>query len=412
MKLKFCKVQTFILIMYIFINTYALFYVLVNIETFGDFTVGLQNESILYLSYISVIIPFVFFNLLLIPYFQKQIKLVSVSLSIENKMSIFVLLLQLSFLAFNLIEGVNSAGSNTSTNSPIKYLFIIFAPDLFFLICYGFARDNKLFKYNLIIYLFSNFQRGWLGGLLTVLIIEFFIYYKKHGASQKLVYFSFFVGIIIVAIAPYLIAFKWAARAFFGGGGTGAGAELELILSLGNRDYLTSLIDSANYVIARFQVVSNAYLILENSRVLSAAAESGEFVSFYLVGLPQMMIFKLFGIDYQMLNSFIVSMFDPNYYIDELSYNTHTGWFSWVVAEPYLIMQYFIFSIVLVFGVTYLSAKIGGEYIYFISWLMTLMLFMQGWIHAYMSFFVALLMFWFVKFFLRILPVKRLNKSN
>jgi hypothetical protein len=358
------------------------------------------------LSYISVIIPFIFFNFLLIPYFQKKIRLVSVSISIENKMSVFVLLLQLSFLVFNLIEGVNSAGSTRTTNSPIRYLFIILAPDLFFLICYGFARNNKLFKYNLVIYLFSNLQRGWLGGLLTVMILEVFVYYKKNGLSQKFIFSTTFFGIIIVAIAPYLIALKWAARAFFGGGSTGADAELELIFSLGNRDYFTSLIDSANYIIARFQIISNTYLIIENSQVISSAAERGEFVSFYLVGLPQMMIFKLFGADYQMLNSFIVSMFDPNYYINELSYNTHTGWFSWIIAEPHLIIQYLIFSVFLVFGVTYLSAKIGGEYIYFISWLMTLMLFMQGWIHAYMSFFIALIIFWFVKSFFGMLTLK------
>ncbi len=397
MKIVFGKVQVLMLSIYIIINTYALFYILINIETFGDFTLALKNENLLLLAYVSVIIPFVFFNFLLFPYFQKKIRLVNVSLSTETKMSIFVLFLQLSFLAFNLIEGVNSAGSTTTTNSPIKYLFIIFAPDLFFVICYGFARNNKLFKYNLAVYLASNFQRGWLGGLLTVLIIEFFVYYKKHGLSRRLVLSVTSVGVFIIALSPYLIALKWAARAYFGGGSSGADAELDLIISLGNKDYFTSLIDSLNYIIARFQVLSNTYLMFENSQVISSAAEKNEFVAFYLVGLPQMMIFKLFGADYQMLNSFIVSILDPNYYINESSYNTHTGWFSWVIAEPYLIIQYFIFSVFLVFGVTYVSAKIGGEYIFFISWVMTLMLFMQGWIHAYMSFFVALFTFLLVK---------------
>lgn len=397
MKITFGKVQVLILSIYIIINTYALFYILLSKETFGDFTLALKNENLLLLAYVSVITPFIFFNLYLFPYFQNKIRLVKVKLSVETKMSIFVFFLQLTFLAFNLIEGVNSAGSTATTNSPLKYLFIIFAPDLFFVICYGFARHNKYFKYNLTVYLLSNFQRGWLGGLLTVMIIEFFVYYKKYGFSRRLILSVASIGIFIVALSPYLIALKWAARAYFGGGSSGADAELDLIMSLGNKDYLTSLIDSLNYIIARFQVLSNTYLIFENSSIISSAAQKSEFVSFYLVGLPQMMIFKLFGLDYQMLNSFIVSILDPNYYINESTYNTHTGWFSWVIAEPYLIIQYFIFSVLLVWGVVYVSAKIGGKYILFISWIMTLMLFMQGWIHAYMSFFVALITFLSVK---------------
>lgn len=397
MKVTFSKIQILILSVYVIINTYALFYILLNKETFGDFRLPLINDNLLLLAYFLVIIPFIFFNFWLFPYFQNKIKISNVRLSTETKMTIFVLFLQSTFLAFNLIEGVNSAGSTTTTNSPIKYFFIIFAPDLFFLICYGFARNNSFFKYNLIVYLMSNLQRGWLGGLLTVLIIELCVYYKKHGLSRKLIFTVSSLSIVIVLLSPYLVALKWAARAYFGGGSSGADAELDLVMSLGNRDYLTSLGDSFNYIIARFQVLSNTYLIFENSSLISSAAESNEFVPFYLVGLPQMMIFKLFGIDYQMLNSFIVSILDPNYYINESTYNTHTGWFGWIVAEPYLTIQYFLFSISLVWGVTYVSAKIGGEYIFFVTWLMTLMLFMQGWIHAYMSLFLALLTFLFVK---------------
>ncbi|WP_274679864.1 oligosaccharide repeat unit polymerase [Vibrio aestuarianus] len=385
------------LLLYIFFNTYGLFYVFLNKETFGDFVLPLKSDYFLLLAYLSVIIPFVFFNLWLFPYFQNRMRMSTPRLSTENKMSMFVLILQVMFIVFNLIEGVNSAGSNLTTSSPIKYIFIMFAPDMFFLILYGFARNNTFFKYNLIVYLISNLQRGWLGGLLTVLIIEFFVFYKKYGFSRKLIFTVSSLGALVILISPYLVALKWAVRAYFGGISSDTNAEFDLIFSLGNKEYLTSLGETLNYIIARFQVLSNTYLMFEYSNVIYSAADKGEFVSFYLVGLPQMLIIKLFGFDYQMLNSFIASIFDSNYYINSSTYNTHTGWFGWVISEPYLVIQYFIYSVSLIWFVVYFSSKIGGEYIYIVTWVMTLMLFMQGWIHAYISLLIALVAFLFVK---------------
>ncbi|MBF4269686.1 hypothetical protein EAY71_22755, partial [Vibrio anguillarum] len=213
----------------------------------------------------------------------------------------------------------------------------MFAPDMFFLILYGFARNNKFFKYNLIVYLISNLQRGWLGGLLTVLIIEFFVFYKKYGFSRKLIFTVSSLGALVIFISPYLVALKWAVRGYFGGISSDANAEFDLIFSLANKEYLTSLGETLNYIMARFQVLSNTYLMFEYSNVIYSAADKGEFVSFYLVGLPQRLIIKLFGFDYQMLNSFIASIFDSNYYINNSTYNTHTGWFGWVISEPYLV---------------------------------------------------------------------------
>ncbi|MBF4424272.1 oligosaccharide repeat unit polymerase [Vibrio anguillarum] len=397
MKISINKVQVYILLLYVFFNTYGLFYVFLNKETFGDFVLPLKSDYFLLLAYLSVVIPFVFFNLWLFPYFQNRMRMSIPRLSTENKMSMFVLILQVMFIVFNLIEGVNSAGSNLTTSSPIKYVFIMFAPDMFFLILYGFARNNKFFKYNLIVYLISNLQRGWLGGLLTVLIIEFFVFYKKYGFSRKLIFTVSSLGALVIFISPYLVALKWAVRGYFGGISSDANAEFDLIFSLANKEYLTSLGETLNYIMARFQVLSNTYLMFEYSNVIYSAADKGEFVSFYLVGLPQRLIIKLFGFDYQMLNSFIASIFDSNYYINNSTYNTHTGWFGWVISEPYLVIQYFIYSVSLIWIVVYLSSKIGGEYIYIVSWVMTLMLFMQGWIDAYISLLIALVAFLFVK---------------
>lgn len=46
-------------------------------------------------------------------------------------------------MIFNLLTGVNSAGSGIKTNSLFKYIFIVLSPDILFFILYGFARDSK-----------------------------------------------------------------------------------------------------------------------------------------------------------------------------------------------------------------------------------------------------------------------------
>ncbi|WP_214653332.1 hypothetical protein, partial [Vibrio anguillarum] len=76
-----------------------------NKETFGDFVLPLKSDYFLLLAYLSVVIPFVFFNLWLFPYFQNRMRMSIPRLSTENKMSMFVLILQVMFIVFNLIEG-------------------------------------------------------------------------------------------------------------------------------------------------------------------------------------------------------------------------------------------------------------------------------------------------------------------
>ena len=69
-------------------------------------------------------------------------------------------------------EGVNIAGSLAVSESPIRFLWVLFVPDTLFLVYYGIYRKSRFFPPNLVLYLVSNVARGWLGMWIIVLFIE------------------------------------------------------------------------------------------------------------------------------------------------------------------------------------------------------------------------------------------------
>ena len=403
MKINLNKFQILYLSMYIFFNTYALFFILNTQKTFGDFFVSITNDNLVLIAYIYTILPFIFFAWFLYPYFEIKLKnsLKTNSFFIENKLTIFVLILQVSFIIFNLFTGVNSAGSDVKTDSLLKYLFILFSPDIFFFILYGFARDNKYFKYNILIYLISSLQRGWMGGLFFIVIMELYIYYKKFGFSKRIVFLTSGMIGVLVLLLPYIIMLKWGARAYFGGLSDDFNSELSLVVNLGNLSYIESLNESFSYLFGRFQVLSNVYLFLEHLDTLQIARENSEYVSSFAIGLPQMLLYKLFGVDYTILTSYYITVVDTKISLDELTSNTHVGYIGWILSEPYLFWLFLFYTIVLVYLVAYISNKIGGKYIHFVSWYYLISYLMHGWLGAYINYLIGLVMFLILKILLK-----------
>lgn len=413
MKIKFNNFQSLYLGMFVFFNTYALFYLLNYRETFGDYFEPANNDWLIFISYALTILPFIFFCWFLYPYFQNKLKTCELEdKNIVSRLSWFVLFLQISFMTFNLFTGVNSAGSGVKTDSAIKYIFIIFSADAFFVILYGLGRENKLFKYNLLVYLISNIQRGWLGGIFFIAIMEIYIYYTKYGFSKKILFTTSTIVGILVLLLPYIVMMKWASRAYFGGLTEDFNSELQLVLNLGNLTYLESLAESFSYLFGRFQVMSNVYLFLEHLNTLQFAKENGEYVSGFAMGLPQMLIYKIFGFDYMTLTSYYVSVIDTKVVLDELTSNTHIGYIGWILAEPYTFWLFFTYTILLLYLVAYFSSKIGGKYIHFISWYFLIAYLMHGWLQAYFGYLLGLVAFYTIKVVMQKLKFKKLEYKN
>lgn len=104
-----------------------------------------------------------------------------------------------------------------------------------------------------------------------------------------------------------------------------------------------------------------------------------------------MLFYKIFGLDYTLLNSYFVSVIDTKVVLEDLTYNTHIGL---LLTEPYKIFLLFIYTVFLIYLVAFFSYKIGGKYIHFVSWFFLITYLLQGWLAAYL---LGLIVFYMIK---------------
>jgi hypothetical protein len=290
----------------------------------------------------------------------------------------------LAYVYFNISEGVNSAGSQVLSSNPLRFLFVAFNPDFLFLILCGVGRGSKYYKVNYIVYFISNLSRGWLGPIIILAAIEFYYLLKKND-YRKLKYLIA-TCFLILLFSPYLIALKWIVRAYFGGTGTDFASNFNNLLLFADLNYLEQLLGSIHYIISRFQIYSNLLLILQNRLVFEDMFSSGEFVSVFNVGLPQYLLFTLFNVDYTLFTSTVASFFSR----EIVSFNTHVGWFGWVLFNPYTFPLYFLYSLILVFISYKLTNMLKAYDLHFITWFLLLMLLLQGWVGTFIIFIISL----------------------
>jgi hypothetical protein len=176
--------------------------------------------------------------------------------------------------------------------------------------------------------------------------------------------------------------------------------------------YTESLGESFSYLFGRFQVLSNVYLFLEHLDTLQVARDNSEYISAFAVGLPQMLLYKVFGLDYTVLTSYYISVIDTKVVLDELTSNTHVGYIGWILAEPYMFWIFLFYTIGLVYLSAYLSSKIGGKYLHFVSWYLLIAYLMHGWIQAYFSYILGLLTFYIVKILIQKIKFKKLENKK
>ncbi|QQZ37594.1 oligosaccharide repeat unit polymerase [Pseudomonas sp. SK2] len=308
---------------------------------------------------------------------------------------VFLFWLQLAFLTFNQISGVNVAGVDSQGGGGVSYLFIFLQPDILFILIGLGLKSNRLFWLNCIVFLLSMLLRGWMGGVFLVLVMlmcrGYPIYISLRMLSKGV------CGLLILfALLPVFIEAKWAMRS-----GLSVSDFFTSILSMSFESYG----EAVKYVMNRFQHVGHVALIIENCNRLHSSYLNGEFVSYWADGLPQMVVFKAFGLEYIRLNSFLVA--DTLGYTDAY-WNTNPGLAGWAaILQEYvvLLLAYVVCLLVVVYS--FMQRFAGPRYVMLISCFSLVYLF-HGWIGAFFNlcFYAIMLMFW-VR--LRFLP--RSNKK-
>lgn len=284
--------------------------------------------------------------------------------------------LQVIYMVFNIYYGVNIAGSEKSSepNFLISYIFVFLQPDVLVCIVAVCLRSTKLVYLNVAIYLVSTISRGWMGGLLVVIVLIFCRFYPVRVKSRNL-FFLIFVFAIMVLILPFLIEAKWVIRM-----GEPTMNIFSRVLDFG---YFESLGAAVWYVANRLQHIGHIALLADNSTALYRDYGVGKFLPYWMDGLPQYAIQKVLGIDLPRLNTYMVSDF---FDVDDPTWNTNpgvAGWFFVLKERSVFYVAYLMFLICVPF---YYVARYAGGRLFVLLACFAMFYLFHGWIGSYFNF--------------------------
>lgn len=287
-----------------------------------------------------------------------------------------LIFLQTSFMVFNFLMGINTAGSSARIEggSLINYFFVVFQPDIFFILVAMGLVGGKFFHANAIIYLISMFLRGWMGGVFIVVILYFVRYYPVRLSSRNCFFVSVVLFIILCAM-PVILSAKISMR-----GGMAVG---DFFFGIPELVTLENYLHAFDYLLNRFQHVGHVALLYENARDLYASYAEGAFISYWLDGLLQYSLLKIFGLETVRLNTFIVEFI---YGVEDPSWNTNPGLAGWlfILHERAVFLVLYVFLFIAV--PFYFFARYAGIKYLILFGCLSLLYFFHGWFYAYFNF--------------------------
>ena len=349
--------------------------------------------------------------------FISRIKIKSINFGtnepeIGRKFGIVLIILQLLFLVFNLLTGVNVAGSNnTNTDSFFAMLWVLFPVDALFLIYYGTYRESKYFYLNLVVWLFSNTLRGWGSVVLTVIFLEWCrTFYNKKVMKFRVV----ISGLFLLLCYPLLSILKFSMRASVETGLSLVALADGFSANLKSSDYLSLIVDGLNHLIGRIQSVSYTVDVMRLSHLLQTKFASGEFSPFWKEGLHGIMYDRLFFGERQNFIGVAFTEYENFSFIYDVGdWNVSLGYPSWFFIAPFLTPVYIAYTIFLAFISFYLVKKIGMSLLSKdMLWYIWLLYLMAPWFMNFTAFIYALCVFLVMKIVLARLPSFRLLPSG
>lgn len=339
----------------------------------------LEYSSLIY----SFLLQFLILVLLLFIYRMFRPRFDNKKIVLGKRWGWFLIAVQVSFLFFNLIMGINIAGDGVRIEggSFINYIFILLQPDILFILVGISLLSNRLFLINMMIFLISMALRGWMGGFFIIIFMLLIRYYPVR-ISVRNAAMLFCTVLLFLFLMPAIIEAKWAMR-----------SGLTVV------EFFSSAVDSFSieryslafeYILNRFQHVGHVALLMENTDKVSAAFHSGAFVGYWMDGLPQYTVSKLLGLDTFTLNSYMVEYF---FGVTNPTWNTNPGLAGWL----FILKQQFVFMILYLFLIVvipfYFIGKYAGNAMLMLVTCFSITYLFHGWIGAYFNIvFYALLL--------------------
>jgi hypothetical protein len=306
--------------------------------------------------------------------------------------------LQTSFMIFNLREGINIAGAEqTQITSSVNWVFVLLQADMLFFVYYGYYRESRLFKYNLAIFVVSNFARGWSGHVLT---IAFFELCRAHRRGRLNVRKLALIAVAGLVAYPLILSLKWYIRTngvlAFGDFGLLAAGIIQGISGDGYRALFEA---GAVHIVERLQLVSNAVAVMQYREMFQALLNAGSVTPFWWEGLPQLALTKAYG--WVEAPTFGVAMADTLAYSPSRilgSWNMSPSLAGWVLLEPMWTPLFAAYVVALCAATVLLAPGCNREgTIRDMVWYAWLVYLIPGWLAAFTNFIYALVLFGFVR---------------
>lgn len=359
-------------VLYLFVNFLSMLFGCINGEIQVE-TTFFKVESAYLISSFLLQALFLLLLYLLYKVFYKRTSLFHFEL--RRKWGLSLLVIQIAFIVFNLTMGVNTAGNTERVEggSVINYLFIILQPDVLVALISVCLKSGFLFWMNILVYLSSMFLRGWMGGTFIIIFL-ILSRYPNIKVSGKIFFNSLLLLIILFALLPVIIEAKWAMR-------TG----VSVLVFLSNiTSYITpeNYISGINYLLNRFQHVGHLAIILQNSDDLNEKYISGLFAPYYMDGLPQYLIAKIFNLSTYKASFFLVEYF---FNVLEPSWNINTGVVGWLFILQYESILFIIYVGLILFIPYYLIHKYSGAKVLNVLACFSIIYLFHGWLGAYFN---------------------------
>ena len=298
--------------------------------------------------------------------------------SAERVVGWFVFGLQVLFLYFVISEGTYIAGSMKKSDSLLKWVAIFLVPDSVFMVYYGLYRRSSQFYPNLLAYLISNFIRGWSGMWLYVIFFEI-AHRVRAGRFRWQPVLVLLCA--VAALLPAVMYAKWTMRGF-GGEFEALGSTLDF--SLGELYGVTFA-----WISMRVQHLSSVLAAIQGGDALRGALGSGSCQYFFEEGLPQFVLYRLFGLnEVRDVHSMIPELLLTLPVLDSESVSVvHLGLSGWIWLLPAWTPLYLVYVIGLGSIGVWMMKRMGGRGLAMDAiWLSWVLYLMNGWFAAYISF--------------------------
>lgn len=305
---------------------------------------------------------------------------------ISKNGSILLLLLQILFLTYNIIYGINIAGLNTkSTNSLLNAFFILIPADILFILLSPYIKSSKWFYLNLILYIISNTLRGWMGGLFLALVVA--VCRKEVvKVSFKFLIWTLLSFIVLLLLLPYLSQIKWVIRS--------EGNIFDAIKIVNDNDYYSLLNESIYYVFNRFQHNYHVALLIENHAGLSMKYDSGKIMYFWLEGIIQGILASILHLEQMPL---LGTHMANDLFYSEGSWSSNPGLSGWLIILKEKFILLIIYVWLILFLGFYNAVKFFDRKMLLILGTFSVIYLFHGWIGSYVSLVTYLLIITFIK---------------